>query len=323
MSSTHRAPVALVCVIGVVVAVTMLGAATPSRTIAEVSPTVPVVATKALSVLQDPSPSPLPTHTPIPPTATLARREFNESAAMKVAPTSFLPGRGPQLPGEFVYAGRRLDFFVGRGTFSADEVAELAIKAEHALSYIQRRFAATLNERVSVGVYAASLAPGPGTRGIAYTYGATNVRIYYRPGEDKHAALVILVHELAHALQADAYGKIPQSRVDTILLEGLACWIAGEYWLSLSEVNSFQERARQLYQAGYRGNLATMGYAGLDTAYDMWAGFVDYLARTYGWDRFNMLYTNGRGRAPGSADYQGIYGKSLSELQREWYATLR
>ena len=78
-----------------------------------------------------------------------------------------------------------------------------------------------------------------------------------------------------------------------------------------------------LYQAGYRGNLATMGYAGLDTAYDMWAGFVDYLARTYGWDRFNMLYTTGRGRAPGSADYKGIYGKSLSELQREWYATLR
>lgn len=323
MSRTHRAMVALACVISVLAAVVMLGAAAPGAPPPSVSSAPLSVAAEAPPPQLAPTLALPPTRTPIAPTATLARREFNESAAMKVAPTSFLPGRGPELPGQFVYAGRRLDFFVGRSTYSTDEVAELAIKAEHALSYIQRRFAVTLSERVSVGVYATSQAPGRGTRGIAYTYGDTNVRIYYRSGEDKHAALVVLTHELAHALQAEAYGKEAQSRADTVLLEGLASWITGEYWLSLEQAPSFQARARTLYHAGYSGSLATMGRGDLNAAYDMWAGFVDYLTSTYGWDRFNTLYANGRGRAPGSADYVGIYGKSFRELQNEWYATLR
>lgn len=316
MSRTQRATVALVALTGLLLLAGLLGAAAPARV-----PAVPEVLAAAQVSPSDASIP--PTATIIAPTATLARREFNETFSVKVAPTSFLPGRGPELPGEFIYAGRRLDFYVGRGTFSPEQVAELAIKAEHALSYIQKRFAVTLSERVSVGVYTASQAPGPGTRGIAYTYGDTNVRIYYRPGEDRHNALVILSHELAHALQAEAYGKEAQRRADTVLLEGLASWISGEYWLSLSEVPSFHARARELYQAGYRGNLAAMGRGNLDIAYDMWAGFVDYLTRTYGWDAFNRLYANGRGRAPGSADYRGIYGKSFQELQEEFYATLR
>ena len=56
MSPMHRAPVALVCVIGVVVAVTMLGAATPSRGVAEVSPTLPAATAEVSPVPQEPSP---------------------------------------------------------------------------------------------------------------------------------------------------------------------------------------------------------------------------------------------------------------------------
>ncbi|PMP72992.1 MAG: hypothetical protein C0184_16725, partial [Chloroflexus aggregans] len=266
-----------------------------------------------------PSPLPLPTLTP-----TLARREFLETFEVKVAPTSFLPGRGPVLPGEFVYAGRRLDFYVGRGTFSAEQVRDLAVKIEYALGYLQRRFDVELTERVSIGFYNPALAPTSDTRGIAYTHDRTNIRIFYRPNEEPYQALVIATHELAHALQAEAYGREAQSRADLVLLEGLASWISGEYWLSLSDSPSFQARARELYQAGYRGNLASfVGSANSMAAYEMWAGFVEYLARTYGWDKFNELYANGRGRAPGSADYRGIYGKSFQELYTEWYTTLR
>ncbi|MFV9507436.1 MAG: hypothetical protein AB4911_23025 [Oscillochloridaceae bacterium umkhey_bin13] len=326
MSRTSSALVALACLAGLTTLLLLLGAATPAPPSATALPVAALVAEDL-----DPIPSPelaptelpLVTATPIPPTPTLARREFNESVAMKVAPTAFLPGRGPALPGQFVTAGRRLDFYVGRSTYSTNEVAEMAIKAEHALSYIQKRFAVTLSERVSVGIYHPSQAPGRGTRGVAYTYGDTNVRIYYRSDEDQHKALVILVHELAHALQAEAYGKDAQSRSDTILLEGMACWITGEYWLTLHEAGSFHSRARELYQAGYAGGLASMGRNGSDVAYDMWAGFVDYLARTYGWDKLNRAYLSGRGRAPGSADYMGVYGKSFRALQEEFYATLK
>lgn len=318
MAAPNRALIALALVFSLLVAVLVTSAATPE-------PPPPAASSLAMAA-QAPTPSDTPeppTATPVPPTPTLTRRFVAEETLPKIAPTSFLPGRGPELPGEFVQAGRRLDFYVGRGTFSAEEVASLAIKAEHALGYIQKRFAERLSQRVSVGVYAASQAPGRGTRGIAYTYGDTNVRIYYRPGEDQHDALCILAHELAHALQAEAYGKDVQSRADNILLEGLASWIAGEYWLALSDAPSFHERARQLYQAGYTGNLAALGKRDLDVAYDMWAGFVDYLTRTYGWDKFNLLYQTGRGRAPGSADYMGVYGKSFKELAAEYYDTLK
>jgi hypothetical protein len=267
---------------------------------------------------------PTPTSTASPePTPTLARREFQDTTNPKLAPTTFLPGDGIALPGEMVYRGRRLDVYFGKNTFTKEQVIELGIKAEHALSYIQRRFDVELRERTSVGVYNKALAPYRGTRGVAYTWGQTNVRIYYRPGEDQHNALVILSHELAHALQAEAYGREAQSRADTILLEGLATWICGEYWLSLSNSNSFQARARELYQSGYRGSLTGMDrLANSDVAYEMWAGFVDYLARTYGWDKFNLLYISGRGRAPGSADYMGVYGKSFAELAKEYQDTL-
>lgn len=315
VSRTQRALVALASLVGLILLVNLMGAATP----------LPPPSATSVAIQDTPTattPPPPATATPLPPTPTLARRSLSDVASVKIAPTSFLPGRGPELPGEFVYAGRRLDFFVGRGTFAPEEVADMAIKAEHALSYIQRRFDVALSERVSVGIYHASQAPGRGTRGIAYTYGDTNVRIYYRAGEDQHNALVILSHELAHALQAEAYGKDAQRLADTVLLEGLASWISGEYWLSLSGAGSFQSRARELYHAGYRGNLGALGRGNLDVAYDMWAGFVDYLAGTYGWDRFNALYVSGRGRAPGSADYSGIYGKSFQELYTEWYTTL-
>lgn len=318
MSVMHRALLALAALCGLLLIAGLLVAATPAE-----PPVAMHMAAMAQSApTETPSPPPPATATPLPPTPTLARRLFNEGANVKIAPTSFLPGRGPELPGEFIYGGRRLDFYVGRSTFSPEQVAELAIKAEYALSYIQKRFAVTLSQRVSVGVYHAAQAPERGTRGIAYTFGDTNVRIYYRPGEDQHKALVILSHELGHALQAEAYGKDAQRLADTVLLEGLASWISGEYWLTLSGAPSFEARARELYQAGYDGNLAAMGRRNPDVAYDMWAGFVDYLTRSYGWDAFNRLYVSGRGRAPGSADYQGVYGKSFRELQDEFYATL-
>ncbi|PDV98696.1 hypothetical protein [Candidatus Chloroploca asiatica] len=323
MSPIQRAMTALASVVGLLTLFVLLGAGVPEPSPSMYSAAVIVapqqLTPSAVAVVPTATATPIPLH----PTATLARRDFNETTAVKVAPTSFLPGRGPALPGEFVYASRRADFYVGRGTFSPEQVIQLALKSEHALSYMQRRFAVTLNERISAGVYHTSLAPGRGTRGIAYTYGHTNVRIYYRANEDMHNALVILAHEFAHALQAEAYGKDAQSRSDLVLLEGLASWIAGEYWLSLSGAMSFQELAQKHYRAGYTSSLATMDRRNQNVAYDMWAGFVDYLTRTYGWDKFNTLYANGRGRAAGSANYVEIYGKSFQELQNEWYATLR
>lgn len=276
---------------------------------------------------------PSPTTTPIIPTVTptLARKAYMGTPAQKIVPTTFLPGEGPQLSGELAFSGRWIDMYVGSNTLSKEQVVQMGYQAEHALGYMQRRFDEKLNRRVSVGVYHPSLSPDADTRGIAHTR-SDLLYIYYTENDDPYDALVILSHELAHQLQGDAYGEDAQSRSDLVLLEGLATWISGEYWLSLSNSTDWQARSYELVHAGYGvpdlnengQQLASVGsYTGSTVAYELWAGFVDYLTITYGWDSFNELYVSGCGRAPGSANYEGIYGKSFAELVSEWQATLK
>ena len=57
---------------------------------------------------------------------------------------------------------------------------------------------------------------------------------------------------------------------------------------------------------------------GADNAYELWASFVHFLTLRYGWEKLDALYVSGRGRAPGSANYERVLGKSLDELADEW-----
>ncbi len=317
MSDIRRALFALVACLFLVVCLT--GAYSANNSTSSQAQLLPEFTPTAASAFEIPSPT--TTATPQP-TATLVRREVEDIGTLKIAPTTFIPGNGPRLAGELVQSGRRIDFYVGANSFSPEQVQRLSYDAEHALTYIQRRFQVSLSERVSIGFYNPARAPQRGVRGMAYT-SDNYIHLFYRPGEDEYKALVIISHELAHQLEAEYYGSAVQSRADTILHEGLATWISGEYWLSLCDATSFQGRAKQLYDTGISLNVLRAEANGSDVAYEIWAGFVDYLARTYGWDAFHHLYESGRGRAPGSADYQGVYGKSLTELNQEWINTLK
>lgn len=318
MLTARRGTIALVSSVAFIVCLTgAYGIRSPQQHVATVltstaSPVIQMAATSA--------PSATPTM-PLP-TATFARRPVQANAILKVAPTSFLPGQGPQLSGEQVASGRRLDFYVGKNTFSPEQVARLSQDVEHALSYIQKRFQVALTKRVSIGVYRTGSAPARGVRGMAYT-SDRKINIYYRPEDDEYKAVVILSHELGHQLEAEFYGDDVQRRADTIIHEGLATWISGEYWLSLSDSTSWQQRAKQLQDSGMSLNLAHAERNGPDAAYEIWAAYVDYLTRTYGWDAFHELYKSSRGRGCGSANYQAVYGKTLAELNEEWVSTLQ
>lgn len=318
MSKLRRATLALVALVVVFVGLTAAyGGRAPQPQLASEPSATPELFARTFETA-----TPFPTATPQPPTPTFARRPIVANDIFKVAPTSFLPGKGPELSGEQVASGRRLDFYVGKNTFSPEQVARLSYDVEHALSYIQKRFQVALTKRVSIGVYRTSNAPKRGVRGMAYTSNHI-INIYYRPEDDEFKAVVILSHELAHQLEAEYYGSAAQSSADTILHEGLATWISGEYWLSLSDATNWQQRAKQLHDSGMSMNLPTAERNGPDAAYEIWAGFVDYLTRAYGWDAFHELYKSGRGRACGSANYKAIYGKTLAELNDEWVATLQ
>jgi hypothetical protein len=133
-----------------------------------------------------------------------------------------------------------------------------------------------------------------------------------------HAAFTIAAHEMAHQLQSQRYGNAVQSRSDVILLEGGATWISGARWLDEYGVPSWRGRANQLYNQGIPLRLVGAQAYGSDNAYEMWASFVSYIYRRYGMATVDKLYRSSRGRAQASADYEGVTGKSITELTADW-----
>lgn len=232
-----------------------------------------------------------------------------------------IPGEGPRLRGTLVAKTERLDIYVGVKTFPADQIAGLADRVEQLLRDDEAWFGTRLTRRISIGFYRPAAAQIKGVRGMAFTDQA-RAEVYFAEGEDLNRAFVIAAHEIGHHLEEERYGPTAQKRADTILHEGLATWITGKRWVNMYGASTWKERGRQLRDQGIPLRLLTAEQYGANNAYEMWASFTQYLILRYGWEKFNALYASGSGRAPGSADYQGVLGKSLNDLAGEWRAWL-
>jgi hypothetical protein len=241
---------------------------------------------------------------------------MSQPAPAVLAPVR-ISGSGPRMRGSLAAQTERLDLYIGKNSFSADQVAALAPLLEQLLREDEARFGTRLKHRVSIGFYRAGMAPKRDVRGMAYTDTA-RTELFYRPYEDPGRAATVAAHELGHHLEAQRYGESAQRRADTILHEGMATWIAGDRWLAMCGASSWRERARQLREAGVPLRLLSAERSGPDSAYELWASFVDFLAKRYGWGKLDALYISGRGRAPGSANYQKVFGKSIDGLADEW-----
>ena len=228
-----------------------------------------------------------------------------------------IPGDGPAMRGTLVAQTARLDLYVGRNTFTAEQIAERAAKFERVLIAAEDYFGTRLKHRVSIGFYRTPTVRG--VRGMAFT-DERRAEIYYRPEEDIGNATTVVMHELGHHLEAQRYGEDNQRKADTILHEGMATWIASIRWLDKCGASTWRERAQQLKAGGVPLRLLSAEAAGANNAYELWASFVDYLTRQYGWEAVDRLYMSGRGRAPGSANYEKVLGKSLDELADDWRA---
>ena len=152
---------------------------------------------------------------------------------------AMIAGNGPWMRGQLVAQTQRLDLYVGKNTFSADQIADRAAKLERVLRAAEDYFGTTLKRRISIGFY--SKPPKRGVRGMAYT-SEGRVELYYRPDEDIGRATTIAMHELGHHLEAQRYGEAAQRRADTILHEGLATWIASIRWLDQCDATSWRQR---------------------------------------------------------------------------------
>lgn len=253
------------------------------------------------------------------PAAMLVSNAAHGALPLPEAAPAPIPGQGPWMRGTLVAQTERLDLYVGKKTFGAEQVAALAPRLERYLRASEARFGTTLGRRVSLAFYRPAMAPDRGTRGVAYTEEG-RAEVFYRPSESIERAAVVAAHELAHHLQAERYGAEAQQRADMILLEGMATWITGEPWLARYGAGSWKERARQIGAAGVPLRLLKATRYGSDNAYELWASFVDFLVERYGFEKVDALYRSSHSRKPGSADYAGVLGAPLDALADEWRA---
>ncbi len=239
-----------------------------------------------------------------PPTAV----EANAPQEVSVAPIE--PLQGTYLTVQL------LDIVLAEGVISPTDQQVFATELEQALSYVSDRFGSGPSGRVKAYV---GLEPSCGIHGIAYT-NERMVQVYTCSSLPRGRAVNILAHEFVHQLAHDRYGS-RHLQADLILLEGLATWGAGSYWLGGKQ--DFATFVRPWLADGTSLPLTT-SYVGrpigdMNTLYYQWASFVEFLMQGYGRERFDALYVTGSSE-PGSADYQGIYGKPLAELEQEWRA---
>lgn len=209
----------------------------------------------------------------------------------------------------------QFDIQVDAGLY-LNERAALSAELQQALGYVTERFGSAAASRFTAMVVNDDSC---GLHGIAYT-DIRQVQVFTCPGIERSRAVAIMAHEFVHQLEQDRYGPAHLSS-DLLLSEGTATWAAGKYWLGGQP--SFRTFVRQQRRAGTYYPLATdyngLGIGAMNALYYEWASFVEFLVGTYGRAQFDQVYSSG-GSAVGAANYEGVYGKPLAELEREWLA---
>jgi hypothetical protein len=212
-------------------------------------------------------------------------------------------------------ADSQLDLRVDDGLY-VEQRQQLSGESQQALQYVIQRTNLSPN---SVIIAVLKQDPGCGIHGLADT---SNRVVYAYSCESiaRNRPVNILAHEFVHQLAHDRYGNAHLNS-DLILLEGLATWGAGQYWLG--GLPDFRSYVRKQREAGIRIALAThysgLGIAGMNALYYQWGSFVEFLLERYSREQFDRLYVSGNS-TPGSADYAAIYGRDLPTLEREWEA---
>ncbi len=232
----------------------------------------------------------------------------------------------PVLQGRLAMRTYSIDFYRLPGSMDAASIQQLAMPVEQALISDTATFGAWPAGRVSVRFEPAQTG-ACAIRGLTFSQDRT-IRLFYAPGSDSQRIIAIMAHELVHQLEQDYYGAAAHLKSDNILLEGMAVWGSSSHFLAVDGRPQYQHNVQQALREGALLPLATDLVADCRTTtrnyiYDEWGSFVEFLLQRSGRERFDTLYRSGTGRAAGSADYQGVYGKSLDELQAEWLAWLR
>jgi hypothetical protein len=248
------------------------------------------------------------------------------SQAYPVNEPPLLPGEpAPVLRGEMPMRTYSLDFYRLAGGLEADTIRAMAMDVEASIAVGSAEMGSGLTGRVSIR-FEPPQSGSCAIRGLTLSNQRT-IRLFYAPGSNPNSIVRILAHELFHQLQHDYYGERDHRKADNMLLEGMATWGSRSYTLNEAGVPAYHAEVKRAQAADELLPLTTNLEADCRTTtrvniYNQWASFVEFLLAEYGRESFDALYRSSRSRDAGSADYFGVYGKTLDQLDAEWQVWL-
>lgn len=231
----------------------------------------------------------------------------------------------PRLGGDLVAQTASVDFYRLPGGLAAADIRTLSSAVEEAIVSGATMMGTSLRGRIAIQFEPAQTGPCA-IRGLTLS-GERTIRMFYEPGFDLRRIQVILAHEIIHQLQHDYYGAPAHLQSDVILLEGMAVWASNPYYRDTTNRPYYHTAVEAKRDTNSMLPLTLSLEADCRTTtrvsiYDQWASFTEYLLIRYGRERFDAVYSDSRGRPAGSANYVGVYGKSLAELEAEWLTWL-
>lgn len=217
---------------------------------------------------------------------------------------------------------RQLLIHYQNNTYPADNIQMLAVTVDEIFTELQRQMRGRVGRQVNVYLGGTLFSVNPALQGFTQSREFRTfvlVNGAFHPGERNY----ILGHELTHVAATQIFG----SASSTMIHEGLATYLPQRHleeeadYLPIEEIcaAAYQTRAFrpavELAQMAY-GPDAFGGHIRTFFHYNLSGCFVGYLMENYnnGMERMNQVYDSG--------DYFGVYGSTLSELDRAWQASL-
>jgi hypothetical protein len=234
-------------------------------------------------------------------------------------------------------------FYVESDDVTADTFPDLAERAETVYADVVARLDgftpdAGLTEPITVIIQRpkSPVDSGCGVRGLA-AYDDDQVIIFADSTVSEAYFWGVLAHETAHMIHG---ASLPGFGNHRPLTEGIATWASASYWAAWMGADSLDDLVRSYLDSGDYLSLVdnyemTLAYEDenciyyRDILYSEWASFAGWLIREYGFGRFGALMDSdpvtsrldddlGRVTEIHPADFEGIYGQALNQLEARW-----
>jgi hypothetical protein len=232
------------------------------------------------------------------------------------------------------------------GYFPVDDPEQFARDAEEVYDYVSTRLEVTSDEKTIILFERPDSNVCP-VRGFAivsppsdpYAGDYPPEIVIYTDENTSHTQIMgVLAHELGHVLtqRNNEQRWMPAEAGHS---EGMATWAAGRYWHAWQGTTSFSDSVRAHFEQSKYLSLREHydlepAYSGgdclvsRDILYTEWASFIEFLLYEYGYERLEVLFRSPKWEWVETdeervlyvtlADYQGVYGLELNQLEAHW-----